>query len=299
MSTFIQLQSKLLNQLKEYAKLPDDSENTKNLSNDIVGKIFDIESLIEYQVAFVSKKYSGLKLKIKHSEDCHVCDELEINTSKMNIFDNESQQQLMAELEEILEMIGWIYEFKKQWKQIVNDNEYRRQELKKKTRRETIETEVDKVTTSSSDEREVHSYAFPKTKTETSKAQLLKTTKKLTNSLMRGNQILETGILQSDLNLDELRSQTHSITIMNEKYQQFETIFKKTNQLVKSLERASQQEKRDVYLSLAFLIMCISWVLWRRIFKLPVKLALWMLFQFFKGILLTMGLVQKTAATCM
>lgn len=97
--------------------------------------------------------------------------------------------------------------------------------------------------------------------------------------------------------MDELRAQTNSLTQIDDKYTQFETVFKKTADLVKVLENASHQEKRDVYLSLGFLLCCISWVLWRRIFKLPVKLGLWLLFKFFKGILVTLGLVKSYAGS--
>ncbi|CAI4426374.1 CBM_collapsed_G0016620.mRNA.1.CDS.1 [Saccharomyces cerevisiae] len=38
-------------------------------------------------------------------------------------------------------------------------------------------------------------------------------------------------------------------------------------------------------------------ILWRRIFKLPVKLGLWLLFKFFKGILVTLGLVKSYAGS--
>lgn len=127
----------------------------------------------------------------------------------------------------------------------------------------------------------------------TTKDQLLIKTKQVSANLIRGNQILQAGVLQSDLNLDELRQQTSSLTRMNDKYTQLGTVFDKTSQLVKTLERASRQEKRDVYLSLGFLCFCITWVLWRRIFKLPCKLVLWVLFRFFKTILAGVGLVTS------
>ncbi|SJM83402.1 related to protein transport protein SEC20 [Zygosaccharomyces bailii] len=131
----------------------------------------------------------------------------------------------------------------------------------------------------------------------TKKDQLLNKTKQVSANLIRGNQILQAGVLQSDLNLDELKQQTSSLSRMNEKYSQLGTVFDKTSQLVKTLERASRQEKRDVYLSLGFLCMCVAWVLWRRIFKLPCKIALWILFRFFKTILAGVGLVTQKRAT--
>lgn len=123
--------------------------------------------------------------------------------------------------------------------------------------------------------------------------QLLNKTQQLTNNLIKSNTLLQSSILQSDLNLDDLKQQTQSLNQIQDKYSQLEVVFNKTNRLVKSLETASNQEKRDVYISLGFLALAISWVVWRRIFKGPTKLFLWLLFKFFKGILVSVGVVQK------
>lgn len=130
---------------------------------------------------------------------------------------------------------------------------------------------------------------------ESTRTKLLSQTKKITHGLMRGSQALQSGLLQSDLNLDELRMQTQSLQKVDNNYTQLEQVFTRTNRLVKTLERASQREKRDVYLSLAFLAACITWVLWRRIFRLPVRLGLWLLFQFFRRLLVAMRLVAPAA----
>ncbi|CCK72585.1 Sec20p KNAG_0K02220 [Huiozyma naganishii CBS 8797] len=127
-----------------------------------------------------------------------------------------------------------------------------------------------------------------------SRDQLLSKTKRLTSNLIKSNQMLQSGVLQSDLNLDELRGQTASLNKLEDKYGQFELVFHRTAKLVKTLESASNQERRNVYMALGFLCLAVSWVLWRRIFKMPTKLALWLMFKFFRGVLVSAGVVRRT-----
>lgn len=46
-------------------------------------------------------------------------------------------------------------------------------------------------------------------------------------------------------------------------------------------------------MSLGFLVLCISWVIWKRLIRGPLKLVLWIWFSFFKKILFTTGVVSR------
>lgn len=133
----------------------------------------------------------------------------------------------------------------------------------------------------------------PHTLNTSTKDQLLSKTRQLTNNLTKANSYLQSSILQSDLNLDDLKQQTSFLNKVNENYSQLEVVFTKTNQLVKTLNNASNKEKRDVYISIGVLCAAIAWVFWRRILKIPTKFVIWLTFKFFKGILLSLGLVQR------
>lgn len=125
------------------------------------------------------------------------------------------------------------------------------------------------------------------------KGKLLSTNRKITSNLLRSNQILQSSVLQSDLNLNDLQAQTHSLTGLNDKFDQLGTVLTKSARMIKIIESSSGREKRDIYLGLGFLILCMAWVLWRRVLKTPAKLALWLWFKFFKMILVSMGAVSS------
>ncbi|CCD22866.1 Sec20p NDAI_0A07120 [Naumovozyma dairenensis CBS 421] len=213
----------------------------------------------------------------------------------MTVNDNETQYVL----DNLIRLINWIVQYKSHMKTLIEKVRLDMINAQDMERDACIELHCNSHDNDENDTRILNNKnnngkrTVRTTTMITTKDKLLQTTKKLTNNLIKSNQILQSGILQSDLNLDELKQQTKYLMTIDDKYTQFESIFHSTNKLVKTLEKASHQEKRDVYFALGFLICCISWVLWRRIFKLPIKLSLWLLFKFFKSILLTIGLVSK------
>lgn len=268
----------------------------EDLVSAIENKISDFESVLKCSIVEMSYTYPELKLQWEKSPKYDQCDKLHVAKLDKQM-DEDIYAQLVEELDSVLQFVDWFYCYRIKTKEILRQHHKRDLAWNDEERDRAIKfhaVDYDKLHQGTLSSQSLASTSMEKAST---RDKLLSKTKQLTNNLVRGNQILQSGILQSDLNLDELRAQTNSLTQIDDKYTQFETVFKKTADLVKVLENASHQEKRDVYLSLGFLICCVSWVLWRRIFKLPVKLGLWLLFKFFKGILVTLGLVKSYAAS--
>lgn len=128
------------------------------------------------------------------------------------------------------------------------------------------------------------------------KGKTLQVNKKITSNLLRTNQILRSSVLQSELNLDELTQQTDTLMLVNDKFDRFKAMSQASLKLIKAINSSSYQEKRKVYAAITFFCCCILWVLWRRIFKYPVKLVFWLCFRIFKSMLYTVGLVKNSAS---
>lgn len=123
------------------------------------------------------------------------------------------------------------------------------------------------------------------------------TNKKITSSLIRSNQVLRGSVLQTELNIEELDTQTSLLDELNEKFEIVNTVLNQSNKLIKIVESSSSQEKKQVYYSLGFLAVCIAWVLWKRIIRGPLKLLLWIWFKFFKTLLFSTGLAKRKMQT--
>lgn len=117
--------------------------------------------------------------------------------------------------------------------------------------------------------------------------------KQITTSLIRSNQILKSTVLQTDLNLEEIYIQGNMLTELNDKFDVLDTLLNHSSKIMKLIEKNGSKEKRRVYLSFGFLILCISWVLWKRLIRGPLKLLLWIWFNFFKKILYTTGIASR------
>lgn len=120
---------------------------------------------------------------------------------------------------------------------------------------------------------------------------LLATNRKITSNLVRSNHVLQSSVLQSELNLSELQVQTDSLHRLNERFDALSGVLDTSSKMIRVIQHASSREKRNIYVSLGFLAACVAWVLWRRVFKAPVKLALWLWFRFFRAVLVALGAV--------
>ena len=259
--------------------------DSRSVSEECTKLILQFESVLKVAIVAINQSNKHIKLTYIQSQSLDNMDTLKISGSNLD----KCKPQLIQAVKELIVLTNWNYEFKQKLKQRIQNDHYeklnqidelRNDAILKHSQLRTKETVKDTKTID--------------IQATSTKSQLLSQTKKLSNNLIKGNQILQSSILQSNLNLDELRQQTNSLQTVDDKYDQFQSIVSKTSTLVKSLEKASNQEKRDVYLALFFLIACISWVIWRRILKLPVKLFLWVCFKFFKSILVAIGMVQTS-----
>ena len=275
------------NETSEDSKLNDTTEeiDSQSISEECTKLILQFESILKVAIVAINQSNKNIKLTYIQSQSLDDIDTLKISGSN---FDR-CKPLLIQTVKELIVLTNWNYEFKQKLKQRVQNDHYDKLSQIDELRNEAIEKHSQLRTKDTV--KDTRTMDIQATST---KSQLLSQTKKLSNNLIKGNQILQSSILQSNLNLDELRQQTSSLQTVDDKYDQFQSIVTKTSSLVKSLEKASNQEKRDVYLALFFLIACVTWVIWRRILKMPVKLFLWMCFKFFKSILVAIGMVQST-----
>lgn len=261
-----------------------------NFTTQIADMIMKYESQLKAATLSMNYAHRGLKVKWLRMAEKNDCNTLAILQNDQEIRNPDENEAIVTSLKELLRMIDWISQFRIKFRETMKKRHLNKIIARDYRRDEMIEENLEQYKGVKVEEQKTefgHS---------TTKDKLLNKTKHLSSKLLKGSQILQSGILQSDLNLDELRQQTHNLTTVNDKYTQFESVFLKTNQLVKTLEKASHREKRDVYIALGFLCLSAAWVLWRRIFKLPIKLVLFVLFRFFKGILATMGFVSKISS---
>jgi hypothetical protein len=107
---------------------------------------------------------------------------------------------------------------------------------------------------------------------------LLKQNTLLTDKLQNVNALMKSTLLAGEINLNELEISTKSLSNLSDSYEFFGNILNKTNTLVKSINKASKSERAMIYRSLYFFTSVCCWILWRRIFKRPLLLVLWLIY---------------------
>lgn len=106
---------------------------------------------------------------------------------------------------------------------------------------------------------------------------LLQQNNMLTDKLQNVNNLMKSTLLAGEINLNELEISTSTLSSLADSYAFFGSVLNKTNTLVKSINKASKSERQMIYRSLYFFISVCCWILWRRIFKRPVLLLLWLM----------------------
>lgn len=101
--------------------------------------------------------------------------------------------------------------------------------------------------------------------------------KSITHALRATRTMMNTSLMQSELNIESLDQQTKDVSRFDDMLTNFQSLLLKSKQIVKFIERQDRQDKNRIYLSIGFFLLCCAWVLWRRIFKLPVKILIWTL----------------------
>lgn len=275
MENIDELQNKLLRCLET------EVDNTSEL-------LLQMNSMIKMMIIQFNQQNKFCKIVWSPSNDSQGNDNIELE-GECKDNSKEDGRSVKDQIALIVQAINWNNGFKKALKDTIKKEHDDKLLQIDNLRNQTIEEQLimfkeDNETQKGSNSHKLNS---------STKGQLLSKTKQLTNNLIKSNGYLQSSILQSDLNLDDLKQQTSLLNKVNENYSQLEVVFTKTNQLVKTLNNASNKEKRDVYISIGVLCLAIAWVFWRRILKIPTKLLLWLMFKFFKGILLSLGLVKR------
>ncbi|TID14893.1 hypothetical protein CANINC_004564 [Pichia inconspicua] len=107
---------------------------------------------------------------------------------------------------------------------------------------------------------------------------LLQQNSVLTDKLQNVNAMLKSTLLAGEMNLNELDQSTKSLSDLSDSYQMFGSILNTTNSLVKEINKASKEERIMIYRAIYFFITVCCWILWRRIFKRPILLIIWLIF---------------------
>lgn len=286
------LQNDLLMKLENVSSEELTGDESKDFNYEaLVDLVYQMEVEIQTLIIKLNKLYHNeMNVVFKKSYRIDTCDEIKIERKKSVENWNE---ELIDSVDKLIYFVGWFFEFNKDFNSLIRVKaEQKFNQVDEDELEDEEDIDVDEEHGKKHKNKKI-AFEFPN-KEESTKKKLLMTTKKITKNLINGNHILQSGILQSNLNLDEITLQTQTLKLVNEKNSNFDNIFKSTKNLVKALENSSNQEKKNVYMAIFFLIACICWVLWRRIFKLPTKIFFWFLFKFFKSILLTIGLISST-----
>jgi len=123
-------------------------------------------------------------------------------------------------------------------------------------------------------------------------SKIMNTSKKITSKLSSSSQILQSSLIQSQLNMEELTIQNDSLIYLSNRYEYLNVILEKSDGFINDLKLSSLKDKQRMYYSLIFFGICVLWVFWRRIFKLP-TLLIWRIFWYFiKLSLISIGLIS-------
>lgn len=117
---------------------------------------------------------------------------------------------------------------------------------------------------------------------ETVDDQIFAHNKSITAALQSTRQMMASSIVQTGLNIDNLDQQTQDITQLSFKLSDLTATLGKSKNIVRFIEKQDKQDKKRIYMSIGFLLLCSAWVLWRRILRLPVRLLLWTILKVFR-----------------
>lgn len=119
------------------------------------------------------------------------------------------------------------------------------------------------------------------TSEQTIEDQILTHNKNITNSLKLTKRLMTMSVMQTELNIDNLDQQSKDLSQLNDKLVDLESVLQKSRQIVKFIEKQDKKDRRRIYISFGFLLLCCLWVLWRRVLKVPAKILMWTLFRVF------------------
>lgn len=104
----------------------------------------------------------------------------------------------------------------------------------------------------------------------------------ITAALQNTRHMMASSVVQTELNIDNLDHQTKDIAELSFKLLDLMATLTKSKNIVRFIEKQDKKDKQRIYLSVGFLLLCSAWVLWRRIFRLPVRLLVWSILKVFR-----------------
>jgi protein transport protein SEC20 len=124
-------------------------------------------------------------------------------------------------------------------------------------------------------------------------AKIMNTTRKITSKLVQSSQILQSSLVQSQLNIGELEIQGDSLTYLADKNDLVGGILTKSEGFIQDIRLSSIKDKKRMYYALGFFALCVTKVFWGRAFKYPVWI-IWRLFWYVvRMVLATFGLFSR------
>ncbi|KAK6463914.1 Sec20-domain-containing protein [Scheffersomyces coipomensis] len=166
----------------------------------------------------------------------------------------------------------------------LNDELIHKQRVKEYALAEEPEPESKEDDTESAREKlfSGRSSASKKATEETVGQQVLSHNKQITSSLQSSKQLLTASVIQSELNIESLDQQTKDLRTLNEDFMRFNDLLGKSKQIVKFIERQDKSDRRRIYMGIGFFMLCIAWVIYRRILRTPIRLLFWSFFKIFR-----------------
>lgn len=234
--------------------------------------------------------------ELSEEKQAHILDILNedrgIRNSRFSDYEREWFEDMYNKLDFVIENYGFLQHWESSFQEAVSENTI--DAPKSENTKSQLLKKFDSFKENFQNENgEIFSDVDEKATAEVFEDKLKSKNKQITNSLIRSNQILKSTVLQTDLNLEEIYIQGNMLTELNDKFDILDTLLTQSSKIMKLIEKNGSKEKRRVYMSLGFLVLCISWVIWKRLIRGPLKLVLWIWFSFFKKILFTTGVVSR------
>ncbi|KAK9359884.1 Sec20-domain-containing protein [Lipomyces starkeyi] len=103
----------------------------------------------------------------------------------------------------------------------------------------------------------------------------LRTAEEATATLRRTHQLLEAEVARSALSLEVLDESNVALKKLTTQYTAFDVLLGTSRRVISVLEQADKWDRIYMLGAMGFLLVVLCWILWRRVFKGPVRLVIW------------------------
>lgn len=111
-------------------------------------------------------------------------------------------------------------------------------------------------------------------------AKIMNTTRRITSKLHQSSQVLQSSLMQSHLNLEELEIQGDSLARFADRNDFVGGVLTRSEGFINDIRLSSVRDKKRMYYAIGFFGVCVAKVFWGRVFKWPVLLS-WRVFWYF------------------